>query len=176
MQRVCKMAILSSKNFDWGSKGREFESHCSDHSFPIRHLGLYPSACFFARLRVFFEVKRPQCLYCKRFRVNPAAPKYPFLRFIHSVFQSSGTLSTAPLLTTLDIASYAYSAPICVTAIHSKSPARSLHNLLRTVYGFTLVLEPKVFRQPKVQVVSNNLPEIDMESGFYGVLNSAQQD
>ena len=101
--------------------------------------------------------------------MNPAAPKSPFLRFIHSVFQSPGTLSTVLLPVTLDIASYAYSAPIRVTAIHSKSTARSLQNLLRTVCGFTLVLEPKVFRQPKVQVVSNNLPEIDMELGFYGV-------
>jgi hypothetical protein len=42
---------------------------------------------------------------------------------------------------------------IRVTAIHSKSPARSLQNLLRAVCGFTLVLEPKVFCQPKVPVL-----------------------
>ena len=83
----------------------------ADHSFTIRHLGLYPSAFLFAILRAFFEVKTPQCLYCRRFRVNPAAPKYPFLRFIHSVFQSPGTLSTAPFLATLNIASYRYSTP-----------------------------------------------------------------
>ena len=122
----------------------------ADHSFTIRHLGLYPSAFLFAILRVFFEVKTPQCLYCRRFRVNPAAPKAPFLRFIHSVFQSPGTLSTAPFLATLNIASYAYSAPIRVTAIHFKSTARSLQKLLCAVYGFTLVLEPKVFCQPFV--------------------------
>ena len=140
-----------------------------DHSFTIRHLGLYPSAFLFALLRVIFEVKSPEKPYRRKFRVNPDAPKSPFLRFIHSVFQSPGTLSTAPLPATLDIASYAYSAPIRVTAIHSKSLERSLQNLLRAVYEFTFVLEPNVFRQPKVQVVSNNLPEIDMESGFYGV-------
>ncbi len=49
-------------------------------------------------------------------------------------------------------------------------------NLLRAVYGFTLVLETKVFCQPKVQVISINLPEIDTELGFYGILNSAQQN
>ena len=49
-------------------------------------------------------------------------------------------------------------------------------NLLRAVFGFTFVLGVKVIGQPIVQVVSINLPEIDMESGFYGVLNSAQQD
>ena len=155
--------------FDWGSKGREFKSLRPDHSFTIRHLGLYPSAFLFAILRVFFEVKPPEKPYCRIHRVNPAAPKFPFFRFIHSVFQSPGTLSTAPLQPTLDIASYAYSSPIRVTAIHSKSLARSLQTLLRAVYEFTFVLEPKVFCQPKVQVVSINLPEIDMESGFYGV-------
>ncbi len=46
--------------FDWGSKGREFESHCSDHSFTTRHLGLCSSAFLFACLRGIFEVKTPR--------------------------------------------------------------------------------------------------------------------
>ena len=108
---------------------------------------------FFAFLRGIFEVKTPRCLYRRRFRGNPAAPKSPLFRFIHSVFQSLGTLSTAPLPTTLEIAIYAYSAPIRVTAIHSISLVRSLQNLLRAVCRFILVLEPKVFRQSKVQVL-----------------------
>ena len=127
MQRVCKMPFLCIKKFDWGSKGREFESHCSDHSFTIRHLGLYPSAFLFAILRVIFEVKTPQCLYCRRFRVNPDAPKSHILRFIHSVFQSPGTLSTALLPATLDIAIYRYSAAFAL----SQSIPNRLHVLCK---------------------------------------------
>ena len=81
-----------------------------DHSFSTRHLGLCPSAFIFAILRAFFEVKTPQCLYCRRFRVNPAAPKSPLFRFIHSAFQSPWTLSTTPFPATLDIAICRYSA------------------------------------------------------------------
>ena len=83
----------------------------ADHSFTIRHLGLYPSAFLFAILRLFFEVKTPESPYCRIRRVNPTAPKSPFFRFIHSVFQSPGTLSTAPLPATLDIAICRYPAP-----------------------------------------------------------------
>ena len=64
---------------------------------------------------------------------------------------------------TLDIAIYAYSAPIRVTAIHSKSTARSLQNLLRAVYGFTFVLEPKVFRQPFVQILPILAGQMDVK-------------
>ena len=166
-----RFSVLPPTSF---RKGRELaigerqengpKSPClSDHSFTIRHLGLYPSAFLFAILRVFFEVKSLQCLYCRIHRVNPDAPKSPFLRFIHSVFQSPGTLSTAPLPATLDIASYAYSAPICVTAIHSKSLARSLQNLLRAVYEFTFVLEPKVFCQSFVQVLPILAGQMDVK-------------
>ena len=141
----------------------------SDHSFSTRHLGLYPSAFLFAILRVFFEVKSLQCLYCRIHRVNPDAPKSPILRFIHSVFQSPGTLSSALLHTTLEIAICRYSAPFALSQSILETIMHEWRNLLRVVCGFTFVLVAKVFRQPKVQVVSNNLPEIDMESGFYGV-------
>lgn len=125
----------------------------SDHPFSIRHLGLCPSAFFVAHLRLFFEVKTPPKPCCRIQQVNPAASKSPVFRFIHSAFQNPGTLSTAPLPTTLEIAICGYSAPIRVTAIHSISLVRSLQNLLRAVCRFILVLEPKVFRQSKVQVL-----------------------
>ena len=135
-----------------------------DHSFTIRHLGLYPSAFLFAILRVIFEVKRPQCLYRRRFRVNPDAPKFPILRFIHSLssvaqraedgrFPKTWDFIHRPIAADLGHSQLCLFCVIRVTAIHSKSLARSLQNLLRTVCGFTLVLEPKVFRQPFVQVL-----------------------
>ena len=125
----------------------------SDHSFSTRHLGLYPSAFLFTFLRVFFEVKTPQCLYCRRFRVNPAAPKSPVFRFIHSVFQSPGTLSTTLLQPTLDIVSYAYIASICVIAIRFGNHNARMAEFSPRRIGFTFVLGVKVIGQPKVQVL-----------------------
>ena len=64
-----------------------------DHPFTTRHLGLCPSAFLFAISRGgIIEVKPPEKLYCRIHRENPAAPKSPVLRFIHSVFQSPWTL------------------------------------------------------------------------------------
>ena len=124
-----------------------------DHSFTTRHLGLYPSAFLFAFLRVFFEVKPPEKPYCRIHRVNPAAPKFLFLRFIHSVFQSSGTLSTAPLLQPwiqpfADILHMYVLRQAILNRVYTE-----LQNLLHAVYGFTFVLEAKVFCQPTVQVL-----------------------
>ena len=139
--------------FDWGSKGREFESLRSDHSFSTRHSGLYPRAFLFVLLRLIFEGKTPRCLYRRRFRGNPAAPKFLFRRFIHSVFQSSGTLSTAPLLQPwiqpfADILHMYVLRQAILNRVYTE-----LQNLLHAVYGFTFVLESKVFCLPIVQIL-----------------------